>query len=289
MKIWFKGRVRDPDECGVSPLDHGLLYGDGVFEGIRISAGAVFRLDDHLKRLALSARCIGLELPLAPGRIREIVLETARAVGATEAYVRLLVTRGEGQLGIDPTDCNEPQLICIVGAINMFCEERRRAGLRLMTASQRRPAADVLDPQVKSLNYLNNVLAKREARLCGYDDAILLNHSGAVTEASGANLFVVKHGCLLTPGPSDGALPGITRNSVFAIAEAMDIECREQTLTRYDVIAAEEVFLTGSGAGIVAAQSLDDLAIGDGARRMTAMICNEFSSYARHHGIAFAA
>ena len=187
-RVWLDGALRDADTATVPVFDHGLLYGDGVFEGIRITGARVFRLERHLERLSRSARAIGLDLPFTSDGIAAIVCETAAAYDRDEAYVRLIVTRGSGALSLDPTICDEPRLICIVAGIRMFSEKQRQAGLRLLTASLRRPAADMLDPQVKSLNYLNNVMAKRQARLAGYDDALILNHAGRVAEARLAEL-----------------------------------------------------------------------------------------------------
>jgi branched-chain amino acid aminotransferase len=264
MKVWIEGRVVDGSEARVPVLDHGLLYGDGVFEGIRIYGRRVFRLEDHLRRFATGAKTIALELPGGIGAVREIVLETARAFGADEAYVRLIATRGDGPLGIDPTQCSEPRLICIVDRIAVYPESKRSAGIDLLTSSWRRPPADVLDPRVKSLNYLNNVMAKLEAVQRGGDEALLLNADGSIAEASVANLFVVRGGDLLTPPSSDGALEGITRATVFELAASLGIEARTQSLGRFDLFAAEEVFLTGSGTGMVPVRSLDGRTIGAG-------------------------
>ena len=228
MKVWYRNHIGDARECRISILDHGLLYGDGVFEGIRITGGRVFRLNDHIARLERSARAIGLELPHKGTALAQVVLDTARANGEAEAYVRLVATRGVGELGVDPVFCVEPELFCIVASLRMFPAEVRAKGLRLLTSWLRRPAADLLDPQVKSLNYLNNVLAKRDARLKGYDDALLLNATGRVTEATGANLFAVLEGTLVTPPTADGALPGITRAIVLNVCLelGMAVECR---------------------------------------------------------------
>lgn len=287
MKAWYEGRIVDAANCRIPVLDHGLLYGDGVFEGIRISAGRVFRLDCHLARLARSARAIGLDLPCPLDTIRGIVLDTARAHGEAEAYVRLLVTRGVGELTLDPTACDEPRLICIVAPIRLFDEAARRRGLRLMTAAVRRPRSDQLDPQVKSLNYLNNVLAKRDARLKGFDDALLLNDVGHVAEASAANVFADLDGELVTPPPSDGALPGLTRASLFDIARAAGSEVSQRSLTRYDLLAAREVFLSGSGAGLVAVASLDGTAVGGADRPWLAALARAWPDYAQAHGTLF--
>lgn len=287
MKVWYRNHIGDARECRISILDHGLLYGDGVFEGIRITGGRVFRLHDHIARLERSARAIGLELPLRGDALATAVLDTARANGEAEAYVRLVATRGVGELGVDPASCVEPELFCIVASLRMFPAEVRAKGLRLLTSWLRRPAADLLDPQVKSLNYLNNVLAKRDARLKGYDDALLLNSAGRVTEATGANLFAVLDGTLVTPPTADGALPGITRDSVLKMRAAMGapVECR--SLTRYDLLAADEVFLSGSGAGLVSVASIDDTPIGSDERPLCGQLREAYVDYAARHGVAF--
>ncbi len=264
MKVWIEGEVVDGSEARISVLDHGLLYGDGVFEGIRVYGRRVFRLEDHLQRFATSAKALALKLPGGTAAVREIVLETARAFGADEAYVRLIATRGDGPLGIDPTQCSEPRLICIVDRIAVYPEHKRSAGIDLLTSSWRRPPADVLDPRVKSLNYLNNVMAKLEARQRGGDEALLLNAAGSIAETSVANIFLVRGGDLLTPPPSDGALEGITRATVLELAASLGIPARTQSLGRFDLFAADEVFLTGSGAALVPVRSLDGRSIGAG-------------------------
>ncbi len=263
MKVWIDEQIVDGKEARIPVVDHGLLYGDGIFEGLRVYARRVFRLDDHLRRLAAGARAIGLSLPGGLGKIEKIVLETARAYDRDEAYIRLLVTRGDGELGVDPVSCLRPRVICIVDRVRLYSEEKRVRGIQLVTVSQRRPAPDVLDPRVKSLNYLNNVLAKREARLRGADEALILNAAGLVAEASVANVFVVKSGLLSTPPPSDGALEGITRASILEIAATEGIATREQSLGRFDLFAAAEVFLTGTGARIVSVGTLDGEPIGE--------------------------
>jgi len=264
MKVWIDGRVRDGSEARIPVSDHGLLYGDGVFEGIRVYGRRIFRLEAHLQRLASGAKALGLALPGGLGAVREVALETARAFGADEAYLRLIVTRGDGPLGIDPTQCSEPRLICIADRIAVFPEHKRSAGIDLLTSSWRRPPADVLDPRVKSLNYLNNVLAKLEAKQRGADEALLLNAAGSIAETSVANLFAVRDGDLLTPPTTDGALEGITRATVLELAASLAIPAREQSLGRFDLFAASEVFLTGSGAGLVPVRSLDGRSIGAG-------------------------
>ena len=264
MKVWIEGKVVDGSEARIPVTDHGLLYGDGVFEGIRIYGRSVFRLEDHIQRFASAAKALWLELPGGTKAARKIVLETARAYGADEAYVRLIATRGDGPLGIDPTQCSKPRLICIVDRIDVHPEHKRSAGIDLLTSSWRRPPADVLDPRVKSLNYLNNVMAKLEARQRGGDEALLLNAAGSIAETSVANIFLVRGGDLLTPPPSDGALEGITRATVLELAASLGIPARTQSLGRFDLFAADEVFLTGSGAGLVPVRSLDGRSIGAG-------------------------
>lgn len=264
MKIWIDGRVVDPAEAYVPVTDHGLLYGDGIFEGIRAFGRRAFRLDDHLARLRVSAAAIGLALPLDEAGLREVVLAPLRALGRDDAYVRLVVTRGEGALGVDPSSCPRPRVFCIAAEAAIFPAVKLAAGLDLVTVSWRRPAADVLDPRVKSLNYLNNALAKLEARRRSADEALLLNAAGTVAEASVANVFVLRGRTLATPPPGDGCLEGITRRTVFELAPGLGLEARERSLARSDLLGADEVFLTGTGAGIVPVRSLDGQAIGSG-------------------------
>ena len=261
---WVDGRIQPASEARIPITDHGLLYGDGVFEGIRIYAGGVFRLDRHLARLEAALKALALEPSGGIPALREIVLATARAFGEPEAYVRLIVTRGEGALGVDPTTCGEPRVLCIVGRVAIYPPEKLAAGIDLVTSSWRRPTPDVLDPRVKSLNYLNNVMAKLEARQRGADEALLLNADGNVAEAAVANLFAVRDDVLSTPPGTDAALEGVTRATVLELAADLGIAARERTLGRFDLFAASEVFLTGSGAGLVPVRSLDARTIGDG-------------------------
>ena len=277
----------DGAEARIPVSDHGLLYGDGVFEGIRVYGRRVFRLRDHLRRLATSAKAIGLELPGGVDAIEKIVLETAHANDRDDAYIRLLVTRGEGDLGLDPTSCPRPRVICIVDQVRLYPEAKLKSGLDLATVSVRRPAADALDPRVKSLNYLNSVLAKREARLRGADDGLMLNAAGNVAEASAANVFAVRDGSLRTPPSTDGALDGITRSSVLEIAASEGIAAREQTLGRFDLLGADEVFLTGTGARIVGVRALDGQPIGDGARPLTHRLARAFDRFVTTRGTPF--
>jgi branched-chain amino acid aminotransferase len=264
VKVSIDGKLVEGSEACVPVTDHGLLYGDGIFEGIRVFGNRVFRLDRHLARFDAVARAVGLELPGGIERIRRIVLDTVRAHGGPDAYVRLIATRGDGPLGVDPTLCADPRILCLVDRVAIYPEEKLQRGIDLVTSSLRRPPPDALDPRVKSLNYLNNVLATLEARQRGADDALLLNHEGRVAEASVANIFVHRDGELLTPPPTDGALEGITRATVLELAGAQGIPARERSLGRFDLFAADEAFLTGSGAGIVPVRSLDGQPIGAG-------------------------
>jgi len=285
MKVWVDGAIVEGSQARIPVTDHGFLYGDGVFEGIRVYSWRIFRLDDHLTRLANSARCLGLTIPGGVEAVRRIVIDTARAHAEEDAYLRLIVSRGEGPLGIDPTSCANPRIVCIADQVRLYPEEKIRNGIALVTSSLRRPAPDVLDPRVKSLNYLNNALAKQEARRQGADEALLLNAAGQVAEASVANVFAVRDGTLLTPPASDGALEGLTRATVLELAREQLIPAEQRTLGRFDLLAADEVFLTGSGARIVAVGSLDGHGIGKGgAGPITRRLCQVFERYARSTG-----
>jgi branched-chain amino acid aminotransferase len=286
MRISIDGRLfDDPHDARVSVLDHGLLYGDGVFEGLRIYARRVFRLEDHLRRLAASARAIHLAIPGGIAAARAAVLDTAAAAGVADGYVRLVVTRGEGALGVDPASCARARIVCIVDDVELFPEALALRGLDVVTASVRRPAADVLDPRVKSLNYLNSVLAKAEARRRGADDALVLNAAGAVAEASAANVFVLRHGWLSTPPATDGALEGITRATVLELAAELGLPARERTLGRLDVLDADEAFLTGTGARVAPIRSLDGEPIGGGVPgEVTLRLRRRYLEHARSRG-----
>jgi branched-chain amino acid aminotransferase len=273
MKVWIDGAVVEGSKARVPVTDHGFLYGDGVFEGIRVYGRRIFRFDDHLSRLAISARCLGLTIPGGVEAVRRIVIDTARAHAGEDAYLRLIVSRGEGPLGLDPTTCTNPRIVCIADQVTLYPEEKIRSGIALVTSSLRRPAPDVLDPRVKSLNYLNN------------DEALLLTAAGHVVEASVANVFAVRGGRLLTPPASDGALEGLTRAAVLELAREQRIPAEQRTLGRFDLLAAEEVFLTGSGARIVAVGSLDGHGIGKGgAGPITRRLCQAFEQYVRSTG-----
>lgn len=263
MKVWIEGQIVDGEQARTPVLDHGLLYGDGIFEGIRAHAGKPFRLDDHLRRLAHGARALHLELPPLV-QLRQVVRATLDAHGGGTAYIRLIVTRGVGALGVDPSSCDRPRVICIVGELHLFSDADRARGVSMITSSLRRPAADVLDPRIKSLNYLNNVMAKAEAKRLGADEALMLNGAGQVAEASVANVFAARDGILLTPPTTDGALEGMTRRTVLELAAERGLSCQVRTMGRMDLMSADEVFLTGTGAGIVRVRELDGELIGSG-------------------------
>ena len=254
---WVEGKIVPASEARVSVLDHGFLYGDGVFEGIRVTPAGIFRFDDHMKRLEIAIRAVGITVPGGMDQIREVARETTRAWGPREGYLRLIVSRGIGDLGLDPASCHDPAIVCIAAGVGGPAPEKQTSGVDLITSSLRRPAGDVLDPRVKSLNYLNNVLAKREANLRGADDALVLNGQGLVAEASAANIFALTGNRLDTPLTTDGALEGITRRTVLEIAAELGLEIRERSLGRFDLFAADAVFFTGTRAGLVPVASLD--------------------------------
>ena len=265
LAIYLDGRfVSKREEATVSLFDHGFLYGDGVFEGIRIYSGRVFRLDDHLDRLYGSAVGIGLDIPLDRDAMRKVVLETARRSGLEEAYVRLVVSRGYGDLGIDPRKCRKASVYVIADKIAVYPKEKYEKGLKLITASTRRQRPDSLNSQIKSLNYINNILGLQEAIRAGADEAIMLNDSGYITEATADNLFVIRGGEVLTPPAYLGLLKGITRGVVLELSRELGIACEERVLVMQDVYTADEVFLTGTGAELVPAVEVDGRRIGNG-------------------------
>ena len=257
----MNGRLMPAAEATVSVFDHGLLYGDGVFEGIRFYHRHAFRLEAHLARLALSARALALTLPWDPAALTRAVEETLTAAPDDAGYLRLVVTRGVGALGIDPRSCRQPNLFIIADRLDAMAEARRR-GARLIIAATRRLGADGLDPRIKSLNYLNPILARLEANRAGADEAVMLNAAGRVTEGSADNLFIVQGDRLLTPPASDGALAGITRAVVLELAATLGIAACEQPLTPYDLYTADECFLTGTAAELVPVADIDGRPLG---------------------------
>jgi len=264
MLIYLDGNLVPKEEALVSVFDHGFLYGDGVFEGIRVYEGNVFRLQEHIARLYESAKTIALEIPLTQ---EEMIQATTRTVAANEkqdAYIRLVVSRGPGDLGIDPAKCKQATVVIIVATIALYPEEHYQNGVKLVTASVRRIPMESLDPRVKSLNYLNNILAKLEAKNAGCLEAVMLNHHGLVAECTADNIFMVKNGVLKTPDLMQGALAGITRAAVLDLARERSLETQETVMALHDLYNADECFLTGTGAEIVPVVGIDGRQIHDG-------------------------
>jgi len=264
VKIFLDGKFVSEDEAKISVFDHGLLYGDGVFEGIRLYDGRIFRLGQHLDRLFASAKAIMLPVPMSKEQLVEACCEACRQNKLRDGYIRLVVTRGVGYLGLNPFRCKNPTVFIIADTIELYPEEVYRKGLKLVTASTQRTNPAAVNPSIKSLNYLNNILAKIEAVNAGAIEAIMLNSQGHVAECTGDNIFCVRDGKLGTPPISAGALVGITRQVVMELAARRKIEAHESNLTRYDLITAAEVFLTGTAAEIVPVVSIDGRTIGSG-------------------------
>jgi branched-chain amino acid aminotransferase len=264
MKIWLDEELVEEKDAKISVFDHGLLYGDGVFEGIRFYNNRVFRLEEHIRRLFESARAIVLNLPWTLEQVCQFTVDTIKANGLSDGYVRLVVTRGTGGLGLNPYLCEHPSMFIIASTIQLYPKEFYENGLPIITCATRRPAPSALMPQVKSLNYLNNIMAKIEAIQSGAQEAVMLNEQGYVAECTGDNLFLLKNGKLLTPLVSDGALDGVTRRAILELADQLCIPFEERTLTRYDIYISDECFLTGTAAEVIPVISLDRRPIGDG-------------------------
>lgn len=263
-KIWLDGDIVDEADAKISVFDHGVLYGDGIFEGIRFYEGRVFRLEEHIERLFMSAKVLLLKMPWTLEEVCQATLEAIRANDLKDGYVRLVVTRGVGDLGLNPYLCPKPSMFIIASTITLYPAELYDNGLEVVTCATRRPTPGSLSPQVKSLNYLNNVMAKIEALKTGAKEALMLNEQGYVAECTGDNVFIVKKGEVITPPVSDGSLDGITRQVIFELCEEMGIAIREATMGRYDVFTADEAFLTGTAAETIPMVMLDDREIGDG-------------------------
>lgn len=264
MKIYIDGAFYPEAEAKISVFDHGLLYGDGIFEGIRAYNGRVLKLDEHIDRLYDSAKAILLGIPLSKAEMIEATLETLRQNNLRDAYIRLVVTRGVGNLGLSPKRCPKPTVFIIAASLELYPEKYYKEGLRVITAPTQRMSPAALPPAVKSLNYLNNILAKIEGLNSGVEEVIMLNSEGLVAECSGDNIFVIKKGQMFTPPIYAGALGGITRQIIFDLAAEMGVPLKETQMTRYDLFVADEIFLTGTGAEVIPVVDVDGRGIGDG-------------------------
>ena len=285
MKIFIDGKYYDERDAKVSVFDHGLLYGDGIFEGIRAYHGRVFKLKEHIDRLFYSAKAILLQIPMSPVQITRAVVEACRENKIRDGYIRLVVTRGMGTLGLNPKSCKRPSVIIIADKIQLYPPEVYRRGLDIITVPTTRNLHSALNPAIKSLNYLNNILAKIEANNGGCEEAVMLNAEGFVAECTGDNLFIVKNGALLTPPLSAGALYGITRRTVIELAEETGLKVSEPNLTRYDLFNADECFLTGTGAEIVPVVKIDGRVIGTGKPgRVTRRLEDEYHALTKVSG-----
>ncbi|RDU35991.1 branched-chain amino acid aminotransferase [Neobacillus piezotolerans] len=284
--IFLSGEFVKKEDAVVSVYDHGFLYGDGVFEGIRVYSGNVFRLDAHLKRLYESAHSIMLEIPYTFEEMTEIIVETVRKNELSSAYIRVVVSRGRGNLGLDPSTCSQPRVIVIAEPLALYPKEMYERGLKVGSVATRRNRPDVLSPQIKSLNYLNNILVKLEANQAGVDEALMLNDQGYVTEGSADNIFLVKNGVIYTPPVYLGALEGITRNAIIDLAKRNGYEVREQPFTRHDVYVADEVFLTGTAVEVIAVIDVDTRKIGNGKPgQITNHLLDEFRKLVTEDGV----
>lgn len=264
MKIYLNGDLVVKEDAKISVFDHGLLYGDGVFEGIRLYNGCVFKLEEHLERLEYSAKAILLDLPLNREQFKKAVCDTCLANDLQNGYVRLVVTRGPGHLGLTPDGCGPGNVIIIADDIQLYPEELYKNGLKIISVPTRRINASALPPAIKSLNYLNNILAKIEAKKVGYQEALMLNDKGEIAECTGDNVFIISKGVLFTPPLDAGSLRGITRGAVIDLAEELGFPCREQALTRYDLWTADECFLTGTAAEVIPCVEVDHREVGNG-------------------------
>jgi len=289
MKIFLGDKLVDEKDAKVSVFDHGLLYGDGVFEGIRAYNGRVFLLDEHIDRLFDSAKAIALNIPMTRQEMSDAVVATCVANDLMDGYIRLVVTRGVGTLGLNPYLCDKAQIIIIAAAIQLYPQDLYDNGLKIVTVGTVRNHPEAINPRIKSLNYLNNVMAKIEAINAGCLECLMLNHKGEVAEASGDNVFAIKNGVLTTPPSSCGALEGLTRYKVMELAGKAGYEVREAPLARYDLYIADEVFLTGTAAEIISVVDIDKREIGDGKPGpITAELSSLYSESARSEGTPIA-
>ncbi len=287
MKVFLGNKLVDEKDAVVSVFDHGLLYGDGVFEGIRAYHGRVFLLDEHIDRLYDSAKAIALEIPMTKQEMVQAVVDTCKANEIADGYIRLVITRGTGTLGLNPYLCEKAEIIIIAAKIQLYPQELYDNGLKIITAGTVRNHTEALNPRVKSLNYLNNVMAKIEAINAGCMECLMLNPQGQVAEASGDNVFAIKNGIITTPPSWCGALEGLTRNKVMELARAAGYEVRESVMARYDLYVADEVFLTGTAAEIISVVDIDKRRIGDGKPgRITRQLRDLYVECTRKEGVS---
>ena len=285
MKVYINGAFVPKDKAVISVFDHGLLYGDGIFEGIRCYNGRVFALEEHITRLYDSAKAIDLEIPMSRTEMIDAVAMTCRENGLKEGYVRLIVTRGVGTLGLNPYLCEPAQVIIIAAQIQLYPKELYQEGLSLVTVGTLRNLPEAINPRIKSLNYLNNILAKIEAINAGCMEAVMLNAQGAIAEATGDNIFALRGNVLRTPPATEGALEGITRGVVMQLAREKGLDVQETRMSRYDLYTADEVFLTGTAAEVIGAVRVDRRIIGDGKPGpMTRYLMETYHTYACSHG-----
>ena len=282
MQVYVNGALVPKEQAVVSVFDHGLLYGDGVFEGIRVYAGKIFKADAHIRRLYDSAKAIRLTIPLAPEKFLAAIQETVKANKLTDCYVRAVLTRGVGFLGIDPNKCANPSVFIIADEIHVYPKETYDKGIAVITASTIRVHPAALPPRVKSLNYLNNILARIEDNDAGVPEAIMLNHAGNVAEGTVQNVFIVRDGKVLTPTTVDGILEGVTRQTMLELCAKLGIPCQERTLQKHDLYVADEFFLTGTGAEVMPVTKIDGRIVGAGvAGPITKRLIEAFHRYVR--------
>jgi branched-chain amino acid aminotransferase len=281
-KIWIDGNVVDQGEAKISVFDHGLLYGDGVFEGIRAYGGKIFEEEAHLARLFESARSLRLDVPYSAEELSKVMVDLMKTNGLSDAYLRLVVTRGVGDLGLDPRKCPKPSVFCIASTITLYPQEMYEKGMKVIVASHCKNHPNATPPRVKSLNYLNSVLGKIEANDAGCPEAIMLNHLGFVAECTADNVFLVKDGTVLTPPTEAGILKGVTRDVVMRLCGEHDVPVREANLVRHDLYVADECFLTGTAAEVIGVTSIDGRTIGTGEPGpVTRRLKEAFHAYAR--------
>jgi branched-chain amino acid aminotransferase len=264
LKVWIDGKLYEKPDAKVSVYDHGLLYGDGVFEGIRVYHGRIFELEAHLRRLFESAKAIRLTIPMTAAELTAAMEQTVRANDFTDCYIRLIVTRGQGPLGIDPLRCARPSVILIADTIAIYPKELYEKGISVITSSVIRNHPGALSPRIKSLNYLNNILARLEAHDAGVAEAIMLNHHGNVAEGTVQNIFIVRDGAVSTPAVTEGALEGVTRKVMLMLSQRLGLPTFERVIERIDLYNADEMFMTGTGAELMPVTKVDGRSVGNG-------------------------